>query len=157
MQECLDGGSHRVPPRRRADGDDVVVGDVDGKRLELRLKARVHLVLALIDHIVVAAGVRHGGVEPHKIAAGDALQRFCGALGVAARLGVVNDQELFHFATSSAHWASALFASSTWLPWMARPFVTAAPWAALRMSFSVSERPLPSCVQKGWMVLPVKS
>ena len=38
-----------------------------------------------------------------------------------------------------------------------RRFVTAAPWAALRMSFSVSERPLPSCVQNGWMVLPVKS
>lgn len=86
-----------------------------------------------------------------------AVMRFCGALGVAARPGVVNDQELFRFANSSTHWASALFASSTWLPWMARPFVTAAPWAALRMSFSVSERPLPSCVQKGWMVLPVKS
>ena len=38
-QECLDGGSHRVPPCRRADGDDVVVGDADREWLELRRKA----------------------------------------------------------------------------------------------------------------------
>lgn len=156
MQECLDGGSHRVPPCRRADGDDVVVGDVDGKRLELRLKARVHLALALIDHIVVAAGVRHGGVEPHKIAAGDALQRFCGALGVAARLGVVNDQELFICDLLSPLGKRAL----------RLVHVAAVDGEALRDRramgsladvVSVSERPLPSCVQKGWMVLPVKS
>ena len=48
-------------------------------------------------------------------------------------------------------------ACATLLPWMASPLVTTAPLAATRMSRSVWDRPLPSWVQKGWMVLPVKS
>lgn len=61
------------------------------------------------------------------------------------------------YCISLTHRVRAGAASSTWLPWMARPRVTVAPGAALRMSRSVWERPLPSWVQKGQMSLPVKS
>lgn len=61
------------------------------------------------------------------------------------------------YCISLTHRVRAGAASSTWLPWMAGPRVTVAPGAALRMSRSVWERPLPSWVQKGQMSLPVKS
>ena len=47
------------------------------------------------------------------------------------------------------HFSSAGFALSTLLPWISSPLATVAPLAALAMSRTVLDKPLPSCVQKG--------
>lgn len=130
MQKGPDGGGHGVPPGRRADGDHVIVGDMDAHRLQLRLIALLHLALALLYDVVIAAGIGHGGVDPQKVAARGALKRFGDALRIAVGPRIIDDQKFFHFLTSCTHASSAAFAPSTLLPWMARPLVTSAPGAA---------------------------
>lgn len=83
VQEGFHRRSHRVPPRRRTHGDDVVSGDVRAQRLELRLEATLNLALPLLHNIVIAAGIGHGGVDLQQLASGYALERFRNALGVA--------------------------------------------------------------------------
>ena len=58
--------------------------------------AAVDFALTLIDHFVIAAGIRNGRVDLEQVTAGNTLQLLGNAFGVAIRLGIINDQQFFH-------------------------------------------------------------
>jgi hypothetical protein len=58
---------------------------------------------------------------------------------------------------SFSHFSTCGFALFTLLPFIGRPFFSVAPFAAFATSRSLPPMPLPSCVQSGRMVFPVKS
>ena len=64
--------------------------------IQLRLIALIHFPLALIHHIIVAAGIGHGGIDFQKVAACNALELFGNPLRVAIGPRIINDQQLFH-------------------------------------------------------------
>lgn len=96
MEESLDCRGHSVPPGRGAHGNHIVVGGIHGQRLQFRLIAAVDLALALIDHLIVAAGIGNSRVDLEQIAAGNILQLLGDAFGVAVRPGIINNQQFFH-------------------------------------------------------------
>lgn len=109
----------------------------------------------LVEDAVVFLGAELGVVElEQQLGAALSFRPF-----LRGSLAQIHPQFLaFHpLATSCTQRSNAGSAWATLLPWMASPLVTTAPLAAPRMSRSVWDRPLPSWVQKGWMVFPVKS
>jgi len=84
VQKCKNCGSHGVPPGRRANGDYIIVPNINIQRFDLRLVTALYFLLALLNYIIIAAGIGHHRLDLHHVRSGSLLERlgnpFCVAV-----------------------------------------------------------------------------